>query len=610
MSPQPPHDSRLVFGYPRRLVAYTAAIIAFAVPILVLAVAGATSSHRGEAIGAALFLVLAALAELKPVPVDEGGQRLVSLAFIFIVSSQIIFGWEQGVIAGAAALVVAQIAAPTQLLRAAFNTAVYVVAALAASVPWFLFVGSRDPVGERNFGLLTAMSFAEGLIFVGLNVALVCFAIALFERIPVRVVLADHLRHSGPAFGIMGFIAALTVALWTVWQPLVVLLAGPLFALALFQRYALRTKVALRDAATDSLTGLKNHRAYDAAIVEASQRALESGTELALCLIDIDDFKQINDVHGHPVGDEMLRLLGEELGRLEGRIDAYRLGGDEFALVIQGGEDVAVPAVDALRARLSERELLHPITFSAGIGCYPRSAEDVQELRRVADVALYQVKRSGKNRARVYDSDLLELSWSAELAATIEYDARLRAVGNLIRIVDARDTYTGSHSQSVSVLVEGLGHTLGLSEAGIAQLRLAGLLHDLGKIAVPDAILRKPDQLEPDEAAALRQHPVTAFELLQGLDVDPVDLWILHHHEHWDGSGYPQGLRGEQIPIGSRVVLVADAFDAMTTERCYREAMTVSEALGELRAMSGRQFDPAVVGALETWLARYAVTAA
>jgi diguanylate cyclase (GGDEF)-like protein len=611
MPPQPLQHPRLIRGYPRRLVAYTAATIAVAAPILAVAVVGAISSHRRETIaGAALFVVLAVLAELKPVPVDEEGKRLVSLAFIFIVSSQIIFGWEQGVIAGTAALAVAQIADPTTGLRAAFNTAVYVVAALAASVPWFVFVGAADPIGERNFGLLTAISFAEGFIFVGLNVTLVCFAIALYEGISVRGVLSDHLRHSGPAFGIMGFIAALTVALWSVWQPLVVLLAGPLFALTLFQRYALRTKVALREAATDSLTGLKNHRAYDSAIVEESRRARASGAELALCLIDIDDFKQINDIHGHPVGDEMLRVFGTELGRLEGPIDAYRLGGDEFALVIRGGEDVAVRAIETLRARLAEGDLQHPITFSAGIGCYPRSAEDVKELRRVADVALYQVKRTGKNRARVYDGNLLELSWSAELAATIEYDARLRAVGNLIRIVDARDTYTGSHSQSVSVLVEGIGHTLGLSEAGIAQLRLAGLLHDLGKIAVPDAILQKPGRLQTDEAAALRQHPVIAFELLQGLDVDPVDLWILHHHEHWDGSGYPHGLRGEEIPIGSRVILVADAFDAMTSERCYREAIPVPDALGELRAMSGRQFDPSVVGALETWLARYALTAA
>jgi diguanylate cyclase (GGDEF)-like protein len=611
MAPDPAHEPRLICGFPPRLFAFVTAIIVVAAPILALAGLGAVSHPGGGTLfGAVLFLALAVLAELKPVPVDEDGARLVSLAFVFIVSSQIIFGWEQGVIAGVIALVVAQIASPTAFLRAAFNTAVYVIAAFAASLPWFVLVGSGDPVGERNFGLLTVISFVEGFIFVGLNVALVCFAIALFEGVRVRAVLADHLRHSGPAFGIMAFIAALTVALWTVWPPLVILLAGPLFALALFQRYALRTKVALREAATDSLTTLKNNRSYDVDIADARERARESGSELALCLIDVDDFKRINDLHGHPIGDRMLVVLAQEILRLKGRIGAYRLGGDEFALLIEGGEQEAVEAVETLKARLAEAELPHALTFSAGIACYPESADDVLELRRVADVALYQVKRGGKNRARVYSRNLLELSWSDELAATVEYDARLRAVGNLIRVVDARDTYTGSHSQSVSVLVEGIGHALGLPDSGVAQLRLAGLLHDLGKIAVPDAILKKPDRLHPDEAASLRRHPVIGFELLQGLDVDPVDLWILHHHEHWDGSGYPQGLRGDQIPIGSRVILVADAFDAMTTDRCYRQAMPVPDALGELRAMSGSQFDPQVVDALETWLMRLEVRAA
>jgi len=610
MAPDPVHEPRLICGLPPRLFAYVTAMIVVAAPILALAGVGAFSHPRGETLaGAALFLALTVLAELKPVPVDEDGTRLVSLAFVFVVSSQIIFGWEQGVIAGAIALVVAQIASPTVFLRAAFNTAVYIVAAFAASLPWFVVVGSGDPVREGNFGLLTAISFAEGVIFVGLNVALVCFAIALFEGVRLRGVLADHLRHSGPAFGIMAFIAALTVALWTVWPPLVILLAGPLFALALFQRYALRTKVALREAATDSLTGLKNNRSYDVDIADARERALESGSELALCLIDIDDFKKINDLHGHPVGDRMLVVLAQEILRLKACSGAYRLGGDEFALLIDGGEREAVAAVETLKARLAAAELPHALTFSAGIACYPDAAEDVLELRRVADVALYQVKRGGKNRARVYSRNLLELSWSDELAATVEYDARLRAVGNLIRVVDARDTYTGSHSQSVSVLVEGIGQTLGLPDSTVAQLRLAGLLHDLGKIAVPDAILKKPDRLHHDEAAALRRHPVIGFELLQGLDVDPVDLWILHHHEHWDGTGYPQGLRGDQIPIGSRVILVADAFDAMTSDRCYRHAIPVPDALDELRAMSGTQFDPQVVGALEAWLTRFDVRA-
>jgi HD-GYP domain-containing protein (c-di-GMP phosphodiesterase class II) len=218
---------------------------------------------------------------------------------------------------------------------------------------------------------------------------------------------------------------------------------------------------------------------------------------------------------------------------------------------------------------------------------------------RAADAALYWAKRHGKNRSCTFDPSVVALSWSAELAANVEYDARLRATESLIRVVDARDTYTGSHSQSVAVLVEGIGQALGLDDQTVAQLRLAGLLHDLGKIAVPDRILQKPGRLDPAEYDVLRQHSQIGYELLHGLDVEPVDTWILHHHEHWDGSGYPCGLEGEEIPIGSRVILVADAFDAITTERCYRAASPVAEALDELRRFSGIQFDPAVVDALE-----------
>ena len=295
------------------------------------------------------------LSELKPVPIDEDGSRLVSLAFIFIVSSQIILGWEFGVLIGAVSLAIAQLPSRTPLIRSAFNTAVYALAAVIASVPWFLLSGGAGAAGQERLGFLTALSFVEGALFVAVNVALVCLAIALFEGVPTRGVLTDHLRHSGPAFVSMVFIAALTVALWTVWPPLLVLLTGPLFALALFQRYALSTKVALRAAATDSLTTLKNTRSYEADIAEVHALSTESGTEFALCLLDIDDFKRINDRHGHQVGDDMLVAFGRALNLLGD--DAAPLGGDEFALVGPGGTEAAVAAVEAVRSSLDDVEL-------------------------------------------------------------------------------------------------------------------------------------------------------------------------------------------------------------------------------------------------------------
>jgi diguanylate cyclase (GGDEF)-like protein len=548
------------------------------------------------AIGAGVFFALTLLAELKPVPLDEEESRLVSLAFVFIVSAQILFGWQYGVLIGAAALVVAQVCDHTAVLRTLFNAAAYGVAAFAASLPGLMI---SHELAAPNFGRLTAVSFLEGAVFVALNVVLVCGAIALSERERLRAVVVDHLRHSGPAFAIMAFIAALAVALWAVAPPLLILLAGPVFALALFQRYALRTRVALRAASTDSLTRLPNHRSYEADL--AATLASPRDEEVVLCLLDVDNFKRVNDRFGHPVGDKLLVRFAATLAELAPAVRSYRLGGDEFALIATGGEAAAYEAVKRVQSELARAaDPEDPaLTFSIGVACHPRHAATREELVRAADAALYWAKRHGKNRSCTFDPSVVALSWSAELAANVEYDARLRATESLIRVVDARDTYTGSHSASVAVLVETIGQTLGLDDSTVSRLRLAGLLHDLGKIAIPDRILQKPGRLDPAEYGVLRQHSEIGYELLHGLDVDPVDRWILHHHEHWDGSGYPHGLEGEEIPIGSRIILVADAFEAITSDRCYRAAAPVAEALEELRSFSGIQFDPAVVEALE-----------
>jgi diguanylate cyclase (GGDEF)-like protein len=596
---------RAICGYAPRLFGYAIALIAVATPIAGGAVAAVVLDLPTGAtiVGVGVFFSLTLLAELKPVPLDEEQGRLVSLAFVFIVAAQILFGWEYGVLIGAVALVVAQAVARTPVLRTTFNAAAYAIAAFAASLPGLLI---EHGAGTPHFGGLTLLSFSEGAIFVALNVVLVCLAIALHEGVPARHVVVDHLRHSGPAFAIMAFIAALAVALWAIAPPLLFLLAGPVFALALFQRYALRTRVALRAAATDSLTRLPNHRSYEADLAATLTAA---GADVVLCLLDVDNFKRVNDRFGHPVGDRLLVRFAETLAGLAPDVRSYRLGGDEFALITTGGEAAAEEALGRFREELDRGAADDDpeLTFSVGIACHPRHAANREELVRAADAALYWAKRHGKNRSCTFDPSVVALSWSPELAATVEYDARLRATESLIRVVDARDTYTGSHSQSVAILVEGIGQAMGLDESTVAQLRLAGLLHDLGKIAVPDRILQKPGQLDPAEYDVLRQHSQIGYELLHGLDVDPVDRWILHHHEHWDGSGYPRGLEREEIPIGSRIILVADAFDAITTERCYRAASPVTEALEELRRFSGIQFDPAVVDALERSLGVAAV---
>jgi putative nucleotidyltransferase with HDIG domain len=212
---------------------------------------------------------------------------------------------------------------------------------------------------------------------------------------------------------------------------------------------------------------------------------------------------------------------------------------------------------------------------------------------------LYWAKHHGKNRSCVYGPTTVQVFAPADLGRIAERRARLRVAENLIRVVDAKDTYTGVHSESVARLVTAVARELGLDEDTIAGVRLAGLLHDLGKIAVPDAILQKPSSLADHERRLIRRHAEFGSTLLDGLDIGPVDLWVRHHHEHWDGTGYPDGLSGAEIPLGSRIILVADAYEAMTTDRSYRPAMTKAEALEELRRKAGTQFDPVVIEALE-----------
>jgi diguanylate cyclase (GGDEF)-like protein/putative nucleotidyltransferase with HDIG domain len=420
--------------------------------------------------------------------------------------------------------------------------------------------------------------------------------------VPLREAPGGYLRHPGPAFLIMAFISALAVSLWKVDPPLELLLAGPVFALALYLRSSYRTVLAVRASETDGLTGLGNHRSFQTDLREVLTEAESADGILSLALIDLDAFKYINDRYGHPVGDEVLKVVADVLRTECGADHCYRIGGEELAVLLPGHTpQLANAMVDRVHHRLARTTFPHGelLTVSAGVAVYPDHARDPKGLIDVADAALYWAKNHGKNRSCLYTPSVVRQHTPAELAETAERHARLRAAEGLIRVVDAKDTYAGAHSQSVSRLAEAIARAMELDVEVVEHVRLAGLLHDLGKIAIPDRILQKPGKLDPDELRVMREHPVLGARLLEGLGVSPVDRWILHHHERWDGSGYPLGLSGEDIPLGSRIILVADAFDAMTSDRCYRAAGSPAAAIAELRKRCWTQFDARVVAALE-----------
>jgi HD-GYP domain-containing protein (c-di-GMP phosphodiesterase class II) len=238
------------------------------------------------------------------------------------------------------------------------------------------------------------------------------------------------------------------------------------------------------------------------------------------------------------------------------------------------------------------------VTVSAGVTCFPVQGAGRDELIRLADSALYWAKEQGKNRFRVYRPDVLELAELRRLAAGPDRAARLQAAAALAQAVDARDAFTGSHSERVSDLAARIAARLGASEEEVELTRLAASVHDLGKLAIPEEILRKPGSLSESERHVLQRHPQIGFRMLESLGVEPIADWVLHHHERWDGAGYPDGISGEHIPLGARIIFVADAFDAMTSDRIYRAPVPVVAALDELSRCAGTQFDPAVVAAL------------
>jgi diguanylate cyclase (GGDEF)-like protein/putative nucleotidyltransferase with HDIG domain len=591
--------------YPPRLLRFVIATVAVTTPVAVGAVLhiAAQPPDLGTAVGVALFFVAALAAEYKPVPLDESGGRTVSLAFVFLLSTQFLFGWEYAVLAAIISMVIVQTHDRQPPLRTAFNAASCGLSAFLSAAPGFALGWTVSP---QNAEGLTLLVFLGGAAYVLTNVVTVAIAVSMYTGVSIREMLDDYVRHSGPAFAIMAFIAALATSLWMINPRLELLLAGPLFALALYQRYAYRTVMATRDAETDALTLLRNHRSFQTDLREALALGASTRSQLSLVLIDIDNFKSINDRFGHPVGDQVLTTLAHLLREEYGDSQAYRIGGEEFALLLpDDGEQEAYTSVERLHARLWQTGFPHsePVTVSAGIASYPTSASDRDQLLRVADGALYWAKNHGKNRSCVYSPSVVRIYTPEELAETAERHARLKAAEGLIRVVDAKDTYAGAHSQSVSRLVEGIARSMGLDDETVEQVRLAGLLHDLGKIAIPDRILQKPGKLDPDELRIMREHAELGYRLLEGLGVSPVDRWIRHHHEWWDGSGYPLGLAGEDIPLGSRIILVADAFDAMTSDRVYRAAGTASDAVSELRRRCWTQFDARVVSALEKYLA-------
>jgi diguanylate cyclase (GGDEF)-like protein len=578
---------------PRRLTALILPVCLAGLGVLIAAgYSFVTTAHSGrELIGLAALIAAATLAERFPVPINaESAGGVVSLTFVFAVGAIVLYGWAAGAILLLVATAAIHLLDHRPFQRIAFNVAVM---AILSAVAGALIA----PIHGDSVGALVARVIVAAAADSWVNIILISAAIAVSTSQPYLDLIRGNARATMMPFAFMASAAVMLVVLWERSPVLSVALVGPLLAISLYQRSTHRALRAMRLALTDPLTGLGNHRHFHERLQRELRNAEEQSRALTLCFVDIDDFKKINDRFGHPSGD---RVLAQVAARLRQGGEAFRLGGDEFALLLADhDEPTALAAANSVVERISAVDFDHigPVTVSAGLATFPVQGHGRDELIRLADSALYWAKEHGKNRVRLYRPDVVELAELKRLAAGPDKAARYRAAASLAKAVDARDTYTGSHSEQVSELAARVAFRLGLTPEQVELTRLAGSLHDLGKLAIPEEILRKPGALTDSERLVLERHPQIGFRMLDSLGVDPVADLVLHHHERWDGAGYPDSLHGETIPLGARIIFVADAYDAMTSDRVYRSKRSSRAALAELERCAGTQFDPGIVAA-------------
>ncbi len=366
-----------------------------------------------------------------------------------------------------------------------------------------------------------------------------------------------------------------------------------------------------REASIDPLTGVYNYRFF---VEQLEEQFLSCGREcLTLLYIDVDDFTLYNQLYGVGEGDAALCRIGEVISRCTGESGiVFRTSGKVFAVLL--------PLQDTQRARTLAREIetrvaqinqkperqrLKPLSVSVGICSAPYAASSAKELMDNADLAVYNAKQGGKDQIVIFRgaSDLVPQHLAERTDAIVdriergdgEYRSALSMISALTAAIDAKDHYTYAHSKNVARYAATLAVAAGLNDDQVRTIYAAGLLHDIGKISIPENILNKTGKLEDGEYRIMKDHVNSSIEMIRHLpEMDYLIPAVLGHHERWDGKGYPRGIAGEEIPISARCLAIADVFDAMTTDRPYRRGLPLEYALEEIRKGAGTQFDPSL----------------
>ncbi len=369
-------------------------------------------------------------------------------------------------------------------------------------------------------------------------------------------------------------------------------------------------------AARDGLTGLWNHRTLHAHLEKALEPCTGGNAEpVSVILLDMDGFKTFNDTYGHVVGDQVLRhiatALTESCISCESgggvRAEAGRSGGDEFLITLIGANaDAAHAVAQRVRKHLSDRPFVNPegtalpVPLCFGIADTDSVGRSAIALLAAADSALYESKQRG--------GDMVTLHLTDDDDDEQPYRSTFNVLDGLVTAIDHKDRYTKRHSEDVTRYALLLAQSLRLSDDTKNAVRFAGLLHDVGKIGVPDSILRKPGKLTAEEYEVMKNHVTLSALIIHGLPRLPDILdAVANHHERWDGMGYPKGAAGESIPLLGRLMAIADAYSAMTLDRPYRAGLSMEAALAEIDSGAGTQFDPSLapvfVQAIRDWQA-------
>jgi diguanylate cyclase (GGDEF)-like protein len=379
-----------------------------------------------------------------------------------------------------------------------------------------------------------------------------------------------------------------------------------------FRVLADRVADTWRLATIDPLTGIANRQTVLARLDEELSRANRYRRQLSVIMIDLDHFKRLNDAHGHAAGDAVLRHVGQELAASVRSVDfAGRYGGEEFLVVLpETGPDAAASLAEKLRravgaslVRLPEGELV-TVALSAGVAGGQGDVLRLDDLVRDADAALYSAKSLGRDQVYVFretgdDGTIRRAPISSEArtrAVDVGRSASSAAQDALLSALSGRQPWSGRPSTLIAEASVALARAIDLPTGELDRIRTASLLHDLGKLAIPDEILARPGDLAISEWRVVTEHPKIGQVVLEqaGALRDAANI-VLHHHEWYDGRGYPHGLAGPDIPIGARIVSIVDAYEAMVAGRPYRAAITHEQALAELRRQAGVQFDPDLV---------------